>query len=151
MVRDFVVQFGINGDPKTNILWSTAALRDDPVKEHNRKGTITYATRGPHTRTTQLFINLKDNFDLDADGFAPFGKVTIGMDVVESFYNSYGDMPPRGMGPDPAQIQIAGKRIFAESIFPVWTISRKLQFSDIVCEVAPIRRGPGSYQYRVKL
>ena len=118
IVRDFVVQFGINGDPKTNMLWSTATLRDDPVKERNRKGTITYAKRrGPDTRTTQLFINLKDNFNLDADGFAPFGKVVSGMDVVESFYNSYGDMPPRGMGPDPSEIQSQGNE-YLQNKFP---------------------------------
>jgi peptidyl-prolyl cis-trans isomerase A (cyclophilin A) len=109
VVRNFVVQFGINGDPQTNRLWTTVSLPDDPVKEHNTRGTITYATRGPNTRTTQVFINLKDNRgSLDSTGFAPFGKVTTGMDVVDSFYNSYGDMPPRGQGPDPSQIQVQG-------------------------------------------
>ena len=61
VVRNFVVQFGINGDPKINRLWSNASLPDDPVKQHNTRGTSTYATRGPNTRTTQLFINLRDN------------------------------------------------------------------------------------------
>ena len=117
VVRNFVVQFGINGNPQTNRMWSTAELRDDPVKEHNRKGTLTYATRGPNTRSTQLFFNLKDNLALDADGFAPIGKVIAGMDVVESFYNSYGDMPPSGLGPDPSQIQRQGNE-YLQSRFP---------------------------------
>jgi peptidyl-prolyl cis-trans isomerase A (cyclophilin A) len=79
---------------------------------------LTYATRGANTRTTQLFINLKDNSQsLDATGFAPFGKVVEGMDVVDSFYNSYGDMQPRGQGPDPKQIQLRGNE-YLQSQFP---------------------------------
>jgi peptidyl-prolyl cis-trans isomerase A (cyclophilin A) len=117
IVRNFVVQFGINGNPKTNQIWSNANLRDDPVKEHNRKGTLTYATAGPNTRTTQMFINLKDNLALDRDGFAPIGKVISGMDVVESFYDSYGDMPPRGQGPDPSKIEAEGNE-YLQNRFP---------------------------------
>jgi peptidyl-prolyl cis-trans isomerase A (cyclophilin A) len=117
VVRNFVVQFGINGDPATNRLWANANLPDDPVKESNVKGTLTYATRGPNTRSTQLFINLKDNGMLDSQGFAPIGKVVTGMDVVENFYNSYGDMPPSGNGPDPTLIQQQGNDYLA-SRFP---------------------------------
>jgi peptidyl-prolyl cis-trans isomerase A (cyclophilin A) len=109
VVRNFVVQFGVNGDPQVNRLWSNVSLPDDPVKQHNTRGTISYATRGPNTRSTQVFINLKDNrASLDGTGFAPFGKVTSGMDAVDSLYNSYGDMPPRGQGPDPSQIAVQG-------------------------------------------
>jgi len=117
IVRNFVVQFGINGNPKTNRQWSTTNLPDDPVKEHNRKGTLTFATAGPNTRTTQLFINLKDNLALDRDGFAPIGKVITGMDIVESFYDSYGDMPPKGQGPDPSQIETLGNE-YLQNRFP---------------------------------
>ncbi len=117
VVRNFVVQFGINGDPSTNRLWANANLPDDPVKESNVKGTLTYAKRGPGTRSTQLFINFKDNQMLDSQGFAPIGKVVTGMDVVESFYNSYGDMPPSGNGPDPTLIQQQGNDYLA-SRFP---------------------------------
>jgi peptidyl-prolyl cis-trans isomerase A (cyclophilin A) len=118
VVRNFVVQFGIAADPKTNQLWATGSLPDDPVVEHNRRGTITYATSGPNTRTTQVFINLKDNSkSLDSQGFAPFGKVTEGMDVVDNLYNSYGDMPPMGQGPDPSLIQTQGTP-YLESRFP---------------------------------
>jgi peptidyl-prolyl cis-trans isomerase A (cyclophilin A) len=117
IVRNFVVQFGINGDPKINAVWSTANLPDDPVKETNAKGTLTYAKHGANTRSTQLFINLKNNAALDKDGFAPLGKVITGMEVVEKFYDSYGDMPPRGMGPDPSQIQVQGNA-YLETHFP---------------------------------
>ena len=109
VVRNFVVQFGINGDPKVNRLWSNANLPDDPVTQHNRRSMVTFATARPNTRSTQVFINLKDNSaSLDNSGFAPFGKVTSGMDVVDSFYSSYGDMAPRGQGPDARQIEVDG-------------------------------------------
>jgi peptidyl-prolyl cis-trans isomerase A (cyclophilin A) len=118
VVRGFVVQFGINGDPQVNRLWSNANLPDDPVKQHNRRGMVTYATAGPNTRSTQLFINLRDNSSsLDRTGFAPFGKVTGGMDVVDSLYSSYGDMPPGGQGPDATQIEVQGNEYLA-SHFP---------------------------------
>src|SRR5262249_10580682 len=117
VVRNFVVQFGIAADPKTNELWSTGNIPDDPVKEHNVAGSVTYAKHGPNTRTTQIFINLKDNLALDKDGFAPFGRVTGGMDIVKSFYDSYGDFPRRGVGPDPAMIETQGNA-YLESRFP---------------------------------
>ena len=111
------VQFGVNGDPQVSSMWSTANLRDDPVKQSNVKGTLTYAKIGPNSRATQLFFNMKDNKDLDKQGFAPIGKVTEGMDVVEGFYSAYGDMPPRGQGPDPSKIELQGNS-YLESRFP---------------------------------
>jgi peptidyl-prolyl cis-trans isomerase A (cyclophilin A) len=117
VVRGFVCQFGINGNPKTQQLWSTLQIPDDPVKEKNRKGTIAYAMRGPNTRTTQVFINLRDNLDLDKSGFAPFGKVVEGMEVVESLYHSYGEAAPRGGGPDPTQIELQGNQ-YLDRRFP---------------------------------
>jgi cyclophilin family peptidyl-prolyl cis-trans isomerase len=111
------VQFGINGDTQVNGLWSTAYLADDPVKLSNLKGTLTYAQLGTNNRTTQLFFNLQDNRDLDKRGFAPIGKVIGGMDVVERIYGGYGDLPPRGEGPDPTQIQLHGNG-YLESHFP---------------------------------
>ena len=101
-------QFGINGDPRTNGLWSNAYLPDDPVKQSNVKGTVTFAHSGPNNRTTHLFINLKDNKELDKQGFAPIGRVIAGMDVVESLYSAYGEVPPRGQGPDPSKIAAEG-------------------------------------------
>jgi peptidyl-prolyl cis-trans isomerase A (cyclophilin A) len=108
VVRNFVVQFGVGGDVGANRLWSNAYLPDDPVKQSNVRGAVTYAQGGPHSRSTQLFINLKDNKTLDKQGFAPIGKVVSGMDVVERFYGAYGEMPPRGQGPDPSRIASEG-------------------------------------------
>jgi peptidyl-prolyl cis-trans isomerase A (cyclophilin A) len=123
-VRSFV-QFGINGDAKTNQLWSTAYISDDPVKESNVRGSVTYATDGPNRRTTQLFINLRDNKSLDKQGFAPIGKVVEGMDVVESLYSAYGEMPSRGgQGPDPNKIQVEGNDYLANR-FPRLDYIRK--------------------------
>ena len=94
VVKGFVVQFGINGDPNVSSAWQNANLKDDPVKASNTVGTITYADAGPNTRTTQVFINLGNNAaNLDGRGFAPFGKVTKGMSVVEKLYAGYDDAP----------------------------------------------------------
>jgi peptidyl-prolyl cis-trans isomerase A (cyclophilin A) len=111
------VQFGINGNPTTNGLWSTAYLPDDPVKQSNAKGTLTFAHLGANNRTTQLFFNMKNNKDLDKQGFAPIGKVITGMDVVESLYSAYGDMAPRGQGPDPSKIEVQGNG-YLDAKFP---------------------------------
>jgi peptidyl-prolyl cis-trans isomerase A (cyclophilin A) len=117
VLPNFVIQFGISGDPSSTRLWSTLAIPDDPVKESNRKGTLTYAKRGPQSRTTQVFINMRDNKALDKDGFAPFGRVVSGMDVVSQFYSGYGEMAPRGQGPDPTQIELQGNT-YLENHFP---------------------------------
>ena len=92
VVKGFVVQFGISGFPQVSKAWQGANIPDDPVKASNTVGTITYADAGPNTRTTQVFINLGNNAsNLDGQGFAPFGKVTSGMKVVEKLYGGYGE------------------------------------------------------------
>jgi peptidyl-prolyl cis-trans isomerase A (cyclophilin A) len=92
VVKGFVVQFGINGNPKVSAAWQQATIPDDPVKGSNTPGTITFADAGPDTRTTQVFINLGNNAgSLDGQGFAPFGKVTTGLNVVEKLYDGYDD------------------------------------------------------------
>jgi peptidyl-prolyl cis-trans isomerase A (cyclophilin A) len=99
-IEGFMVQFGIHGDPKINGLWSETNLQDEPVKVSNKKGYLTYAkSNAPNSRSTQLYINLVDNPNLDNYGFAPIGEVVEGMSIVESLYMGYGEGAPRGMGP----------------------------------------------------
>ena len=108
VIHGFMCQFGIHGDPGVSAKWREANLPDDPVKGSNARGTITFATAGPNTRTTQLFINFKDNLALDGMGFSPFGKVIEGMDVVDKINGEYGEGAPRGAGPDQGRIQMEG-------------------------------------------
>ncbi len=118
VIRNFMAQFGMNGDPKTNEMWANAPIPDDPVRQSNVRGMLTYAaTQMPNSRSTQLFINFKNNTMLDGKGFAPIGRVTQGMDVVDSFFDSYGEMPPNGQGPDPAQIGTQGNQ-YLQDHFP---------------------------------
>lgn len=95
IVPRFIVQFGLAADPKMTRKWDTR-IKDDPVKEKNLPGTLTFATAGPGTRTAQLFINLGNNASLDAQGFAPFGMVIEGMDIVPTLYAGYGEQPDQG-------------------------------------------------------
>lgn len=93
VVPGFVVQFGIAANPLITAKWDNANLRDDPVLQSNRRGYVTFATAGPNTRTTQIFINLGDNERLDGMGFAPFARVIRGMDAVDSIDSRYGEQP----------------------------------------------------------
>ena len=108
VLKHFVVQFGINKDPSVTALWNHLNLVDDPVKESNKRGTISFATGGPNTRTTEVFVNLADNASLDGRGFAAFGEVAVGMDVVDSLYSGYGEGEPQGEGPDQTKIETQG-------------------------------------------
>jgi peptidyl-prolyl cis-trans isomerase A (cyclophilin A) len=141
----FVVQFGINGSPDVQTKWRSASLPDDPVKVTNARGTVVFATAGPNSRTTQLFINTRaqGNAFLDGQGFAPIGRViegTIqtsvivwllkiihvlltllmhkylkGMDVVDRLYAGYGEGAPAGRGPNQGLIQLRGNSYLRES------------------------------------
>lgn len=108
VIDGFMVQFGINGNPDLSAIWREARIPDDPVRESNDRGTVTFATAGPNTRTTQVFINFNNNSSLNGQGFAPFGKVVSGMDVVDSFFKGYGEGAPRGNGPSQGLLQSQG-------------------------------------------
>ena len=112
VVPNFMVQFGINGDPAVAKVWQNANMKDDPSTGHsNKKGLVTFATRGKDTRTTQVFVNFKDNGFLDAQGFTPFGEVTSGMEAVEKITDQYGEKPNQG------QVQSEGNS-YLKASFP---------------------------------
>ena len=108
VISGFMVQFGIHGDPKVSAPWREAQLKDDPVKQSNKRGYITYAMAGPNTRTSQVFINFGDNASLDSQGFSPFGRVVSGIEVVDKLNAEYGEGAPRGRGPDQSRMQMEG-------------------------------------------
>lgn len=117
VVTSFMVQFGVHGDPAVNKAWEALTIPDDSVAQTNSRGRITFATAGPNSRTTQVFINLINNGNLDAMGFAPFGDVIEGMAVVDSLYADYGDSPPAGFGPDQLRLMAEGNA-YLEKEFP---------------------------------
>lgn len=92
-----MAQFGIAPKHDASAVWRDARLKDDPVKESNRRGYVSFATSGPDSRTTQMFINFGDNSSLDGQGFAPFARVVRGMDVVDRIYKGYGERPDQGL------------------------------------------------------
>jgi peptidyl-prolyl cis-trans isomerase A (cyclophilin A) len=108
VLPDFMVQFGISGDPRINAAWQGARIHDDPVRQSNGRGMVTFATSGPDSRTTQVFINFKNNSFLDGQGFAPFGRVVEGLSVVDSLYAGYGEGAPSGRGPSQPRMQSQG-------------------------------------------
>ncbi len=114
----FVAQFGISGDPEVSAIWRQRAIPDDSARASNTRGYVTYAMAGTDTRTTQVFINYGDNSRLDGRGFAPFGLVVEGMDVVDGFYSEYGESAPSGRGPNQARIQAEGNG-YLETEFPL--------------------------------
>lgn len=124
VIAGFMAQFGINGDPAVNSRWRLARIPDDPVTQSNRRGTIAFATSGPNARTTQVFINFADNGNLDRLGFAPFGQVVSGMEVVDRLYAGYGEGAPNGRGPDQWRLQTEGNAYLAAA-FPRLDYIRK--------------------------
>ena len=118
IVPGFVAQFGVSPRPDINRAWESARIEDDSVTQSNTRGSLTFATAGANTRTTQIFINLADNASLDSMGFSPFGKIISGLDVVDKLYSGYGDGPPDGQGPDQNRLQREGKA-YLEKDFPL--------------------------------
>lgn len=111
VIPRFVAQFGIPADPAVAAVWKDRTIPDDPVRASNVRGAVTFARGGPATRTTQLFVNLRDNVRLDTlggFGFPPIGEVTNGMGVVDSLHSGYGESMPRGRGPMQDSISLQG-------------------------------------------
>jgi peptidyl-prolyl cis-trans isomerase A (cyclophilin A) len=118
VIDGFMAQIGMHGDPAVQRAWTSARLQDDPVKESNKRGYVTFAHAGPNSRTTQFFINFGDNAaSLDKQGFPPIGQVTTGMDVVDKLYSGYGEGAPRGQGPSQGNIASQGNAYLAKD-FP---------------------------------
>lgn len=117
VISGFMVQFGIHGDPAVSAAWRDRRIADDPVRRTNLRSFVSFATAGPGTRTTQVFINFGSNDQLDGMGFAPFGQVVEGMDVVDKLYAGYGEGAPRGRGPDQGRLQAEGNA-YLQRAFP---------------------------------
>jgi peptidyl-prolyl cis-trans isomerase A (cyclophilin A) len=113
----FMAQFGVHAVPEVQAKWNDRAISDDPVRQSNRRGTVTFATAGPDTRSTQLFINYGDNSRLDGLGFAPIGRVVRGMAVADRFFSDYGETAPTGQGPE-FPCMLTGGRAYLERRFP---------------------------------
>jgi peptidyl-prolyl cis-trans isomerase A (cyclophilin A) len=118
VVKGFMVQFGIHGDPNVSRSWRSATIDDDPSgKQSNKRGMVTFAMAGPNTRTTQIFINYGNNARLDSMGFPPFGKIADGMKVVDAIEGIYGEGAPGGSGPAQDRIQREGNA-YLKASFP---------------------------------
>jgi peptidyl-prolyl cis-trans isomerase A (cyclophilin A) len=113
----FMAQFGMSGNPALSAKMDSLRIPDDPVTQSNKRGMVTFATAGPNTRSSQFFINYKDNSSLDSQGFAPFGKVVDGMKTVDALYGGYGEGAPDGAGPSQDSIRMKGNE-YLQRAFP---------------------------------
>ena len=130
VIDGFMAQFGIHGDPKVNQGWAQSNIKDDPVKESNLRGYITFAKTGaPDSRSVQFFINYRDNRTLDPQGFSPFGRVISGMEVIDTIYKGYGEGPPRGRGPDQGRVRMVGNS-YLKKDFPKLDYIKKATIID---------------------
>jgi len=114
----FIAQFGLNGDPAVIAAWKRRTMPDDSVRVSNMRGTVAYAMTGPNTRTTQIYINLSDNQKLDAQGFAPFARITSGMDAVDRLYSGYGESAGGGVRAGKQGLIEAGGNAYLTHAFP---------------------------------
>ena len=117
VIPGFMAQFGLHADTAVTSAWRERRIPDDPAGRSNQRGMVTFATAGPGTRTTQIFINYRDNSRLDGMGFTPIGQVVEGMEVVDSLYSGYGEGAPSGRGPDQYRLNIEGEKYLARQ-FP---------------------------------
>ncbi len=143
VVAGFMAQIGIHGNPAVNSAWRNARIQDDPVKESNVRGMLSFATSGKNSRTTQFFISLADNSRLDGMGFAPIGRVR-NMDVVDRIYAGYGEGAPAGRGPAQDRIQSEGNAYLRRE-FPELDYVRHAVIVDRVpnVEASEIKLQPG--------
>jgi len=129
VIDGFMAQFGLSGNPRINYVWRSQVLLDDGVRQSNTRGKLSFATAGPNTRTTELFVNFVDNSRLDPLGFAPFAEVVEGMETVDLIYSGYGEGPPAGSGPYAAMIHARGNEYLDEE-FPELTRIIRAQVID---------------------
>lgn len=127
VISGFMAQFGIAAEPSKSYFWRQKQILDDPVRVSNRRGRLTFATGGKNTRTTQIFINFKDNSFLDKQGFSPFGEVVQGMEVVDKLYAGYGEGAPQGEGPPQGKIGAEGNE-FLKKDFPLLSYINTIEF-----------------------
>lgn len=125
----YLAQFGISGTPATAARWKEQPIEDDPVKEKNTRGRLTFAKGGPNSRTTNLFLNLKDNTSLDSQGFAPVGEVVEGLEIADQLFSGYGDGAPKGRGPSQKRIYEEGNA-WLEKDFKDLDVLRKATIVD---------------------
>ena len=117
VLEGFIAEFGIHGDPYVNVVWRKELIPEDPILESNSRGRVTFSKSGPNARTVQVFVSYRDNSTLDEQGFAPFGEVVRGMEIVDALYAEYGDGPPRGAGVYQA-MAIARGNAYLDEEFP---------------------------------
>lgn len=140
VVKGFMAQFGWSPFPPVNVAWINANIKDDPVKQSNHRGYITFAMSSrPNSRSTQVFINLVDNDSLNGRGFAPFGQVIEGMENVDKIYSGYGEGEPDGNGP--RQDYVAGRgHTYLEKNFPKLDVVRSATL--VQAEASPASAAP---------
>ncbi|MGH9483119.1 MAG: peptidylprolyl isomerase [Terriglobales bacterium] len=134
VVPGFVVQWGLSPNPAVSAAWQDRSMQDDPVRQSNLAGRVSFAARGRNTRAAQVFVNLRPNSRLDRDGFAPFGEVTAGMEVVAHMASDYGELPPQGHGPDPRLILERGAAY----------LTRQFPRLDVIYSAALLGPGPSA-------
>jgi peptidyl-prolyl cis-trans isomerase A (cyclophilin A) len=117
VIAGFMAQAGFHGNPAVSKVWLNSLIRDDPVKQSNYPGTVSFAMRGPDTRSAQIFINYGDNSYLDESGFSPFGKVVEGFESVQELYSGYGEGAPNGKGPSQGKLYSSGNE-YLKAKFP---------------------------------
>lgn len=140
VIEGYMAQAGFHGDPAVTAAWDQFPLKDDPVRQSNKRGAVTFATAGPNSRTTQFFVNLEHNANLDALGFAPVGAVVDGMAVVDSLYSGYGENSPRGDGPLQRRIAAEGNKYLRKE-FPKFDVIDSARVIESWQSAATGRRG----------